>query len=304
MSPKRRAAKLAIASNSLLIVIKLAAGILTGSVAILSDAVHSLMDLVASIISLLSVRKAEAPADYTHPYGHEGLEDLSAGGQAILLLVGAALVVYEGIRRLVHGGGIQSAGLGIAVVAVSGAINVVVSTRLMRAGRSTDSPALTATAADLRTDAVVSFGVLAALVAIRLTGLTWLDPTVGLIIGVAISSTGVRIMLAAGRRLAGETLPADELEQLHAIVQSFIGAQIVGYHDLRSRHVGSSHQVDLHVQFAQGTSLQRAHELSHQLQDAMTAQLPGTTVLIHLEPEERVRPDRFEESEATRTLPH
>lgn len=303
ISPKRRAARLAIASNSLLIVIKLAAGVLTGSVGILSDAVHSLMDLVASVLSLLSLRKAEEPADYTHPYGHEGLEDLSAGAQAILLLIGAAFVVYEGIHRLVDGGGVQSVGVGIAVVGVAAVINAVVSTVVMRTARSSDSPALRATAADLRTDAVVSLGVLLALVAFKLTGLKWLDPVVALIIGVAISMTGVRIMLAAGRRLAGETLPADELELLQEIVQSFIGPEIVGYHDLRSRHVGSSHQVDLHLQFAHGTSLERAHELSHLLQNAMTARLPGTTVLIHLEPEERVRRDRFGEPEATPTQP-
>jgi cation diffusion facilitator family transporter len=296
-SPKRRAARLAIASNSFLIAIKLTAGILTGSVGILSDAVHSLMDLVASILSLLSVRKAEEPADATHRYGHEGVEDLSAGAQAILLLVGAVFVVFEGIHRLVHGGGVESATLGIIVVAVAAAINIVVSTSLMRTGRSSDSPALLATAADLRTDAFVSLGVLAALVAIKITGVAWLDPAVGLAIGVAISTTGFRILLAAGRRLAGETIAPDELEQLQEVARSFIGPEVLGYHDLRARHIGSSHQVDLHMQFTRGTSLERAHELSHQLQDAMTARLPGTTVLIHLEPEDRIRADRFDSPE-------
>jgi cation diffusion facilitator family transporter len=293
-SPKTRAAGLAIASNTLLIAIKVAAGIVTGSVAILSDAVHSLMDLVASVISLLSVRKAEEPADYSHPFGHEGLEDLSAGAQAILLLIGAVFVIYESVRRLVEGGGVESAGIGIAVVGVAAVVNVVVSSILVRTGRATGSPSLTATGIDLRTDVVVSSGVLVALVAIKLTGLNWLDPLVGLLIGLAICSTGVRILLSAGRRLSGETLPPAELEQLHAIARSFIGGEVVGYHDLRARHIGSAHQVDLHMQFAHGTTLERAHELSHHLEDAMIARLPGTTVLVHLEPEERVRPDRFE----------
>lgn len=293
-SPRTRAARLAIASNSVLIVIKLAAGVITGSVGILGDAVHSLMDLAASVISLLSVRKAEEPADYTHPYGHEGLEDLSAGAQAILLLVGAVFVIYEGIHRLVHGGGVESAGIGIVVVAVATVVNVVVSTVLMRTGQGAGSPSLLATATDLRTDAVVSLGVLVALIVIKLTGVTWIDPVVGIVIGVAISSTGVRILTSASRRLAGETLPSGELEQLQAVAESFIGPEVIGYHDLRARHIGSSHQVDLHLQFEHGTSLERAHELSHQMQDAMTARLPGTTVLIHLEPAEHVRPDRFE----------
>ena len=296
-SPKRRAARLAIASNSFLIAIKLTAGILTGSVGILSDAVHSLMDLVASVLSLLSVRKAEEPADATHRFGHEGLEDLAAGAQAILLIVGAIFVVFESIHRLIDGGGVESTGFGIAVVGVAAAINFIVSASVLRTGRESGSPALTATATDLRTDAFVSLGVLVALVAIKITGIEWLDPAVGLLIGLAISSTGSRILLAAGRRLAGETIAPDELERLHEVARSFIGPEVLGYHDLRARHIGSSHQVDLHMQFARGTSLERAHELSHQLQNAMTARLPGTTVLIHLEPEDRVRADRFDAPE-------
>jgi cation diffusion facilitator family transporter len=290
---KTRAASVAIVSNSCLIALKLAAGILTGSVGILSDAVHSLMDLVASVISLLSVRKADVPADDSHQYGHAKLEDLSAGAQAILLLIGAAFVVYEAVHRLIVGGQVESIGVGIAVVAVAAAVNLLVSAYLMRQARRTASSALEATGADLRTDAFVSLGVLVALVVVKLTGVTWLDPVVGLAIGVAISSTGVRILNGAARRLADETLPPPELEKLQHVAQSFLGNEVVGYHDLRARHVGNTHQVDLHLQFADGTSLRRAHEVSHQLQDAMVQVLPDTTVLVHLEPEERVRPDRF-----------
>ena len=290
---KTRAATVAIVSNSCLIALKLAAGLLTGSVGILSDAVHSLMDLVASVISLLSVRKADEPADASHRYGHEKLEDLSAGAQAILLLIGAAFVAYEAIHRLIAGGAVKQIGIGIVVVAVAAAVNLIVSAHLRRKARLTSSPALDATAADLRTDAIVSLAVLVALVIVKLTGVDWLDPAVGLVIGLAISSTGVRILNGAARRLADETLPAGELTELQSVARSFIGDEVVGFHDLRARHVGNHHQVDLHLQFADGTSLQRAHEISHRLQDAMAEVLPGTTALVHLEPEERVRPDRF-----------
>ena len=294
-SVKTRAATTAIASNGCLIVLKVAAGIFTGSVGIISDAIHSLMDLVASVISLLSIRKADEPADASHRYGHEKLEDLSAGAQAILLLIGAAFVVYQAIRRLINGGAVESVGVGIAVVAVAAAVNLLISGYLQRTARATASEALQATAADLRTDALVSLGVLVALVIVKVTGVRWLDPAVGLVIGVAISSTGVRILNGVSRRLADETLPAEELKPLEDVVRSFVSDEVVSYHDLRARHVGSAHQVDLHLQFARGTTLERAHEISHQLQDAMSDKLPGTTVLIHLEPEDRVRADRFEE---------
>jgi cation diffusion facilitator family transporter len=292
---KTRAAAVSIASNSCLIVLKVAAGLLTGSVGILSDAVHSLMDLIASLIAWASVRKADEPADASHRYGHEKLEDLAAGAQALLLLVGAVFIAVEAVRRLVNGGHVGSIGIGIAVAGVAAAVNLVVSSYLERTGRATGSTALHANAADLRTDAIVSLGVLVSLVVLKLTGAGWIDPVVGLLVAAAITRTGVLILVDASRRLVDETLPPDELAALQQVVESFVGNEVVGFHDLRSRHVGSHHQVDLHLQFAAGTSLERAHYVSHKLQDAIIARLPGTTVLVHLEPEDRVRPDRFEQ---------
>jgi len=290
---KTRAATVSIASNSFLITIKVAAGVVTGSVGILSDAIHSLMDLIASGVAYASVRKADEPADASHRYGHQKIEDLAAGAQAFLLLVGAGFVAFEAIRRLINGGAVTSLGVGITVVAVAAATNLVVSSYLARAGRATGSAALGANAADLRTDAFVSLGVLASLIAIKLTGAHWIDSVVGLLVAGAISMTGVRILLDSGRRLADETLPEEELVQIREVIESFLGDEVVGFHDLRARHVGSQHQVDFHLQFASGTSLERAHKVSHDLQDEIVKRLPGTTVLVHLEPEHRMREDRF-----------
>jgi cation diffusion facilitator family transporter len=292
---KSRAAAVSIASNSCLIVLKVAAGLVTGSVGILSDAAHSLMDLIASVIAWASVRKADAPADASHRYGHEKLEDLAAGAQALLLLGGAVFIAVEAVRRLINGGQVSSLGIGIAVAGIAAAVNLVVSTYLERAGKATGSNALLANAADLRTDSIVSLAVLVSLVLVKITGDTWMDPVVGLLVAAAITRTGIRILLDASRRLVDEALPDDELAALQQVVESFVGDEVVGFHDLRARHVGSRHQVDLHLQFAAGTSLERAHYVSHQLQDAIIASLPDTTVLVHLEPEDRVRPDRFEQ---------
>jgi cation diffusion facilitator family transporter len=286
---KTRAAVVSIASNSCLIALKLAAGLITGSIGLISDAVHSLMDLIASVIAFSSVRKADAPADADHRFGHEKVEDLSAGAQALLLLIGAAFIAYEAIRRLIDGGTVDRVGVGMAVAASAAVINLVVCTYLARAGRATGSAALSANAADLRTDAFVSAGVFVSLVLDALTHLQFIDPVVGLLVAVAVSTTGVRILNEASRRLADEALPPDELRALQEVVNSFISTEVVGVHDLRARHVGSHHQVDLHMQFADGTSLQPVGEEM----GAVSGRLPGTTVLVHLEPEERVRPDRF-----------
>lgn len=283
-------------SNCGLIVAKLVAGVVTGSVAILSDAIQSTIDLIASVITLVSVRKASEPADSDHRYGHEKVEDLSAAVEAVLLLAGALVIAVQALRRLIDGGSIGLLGVGIAVVAAAAVVNIVVSARLRRVAAETGSMALAADGAHLRTDAVVSVGVLVALGLSGLTGASWIDPVVGLLVAVVIAVTGVRILIGSGRRLVDESLPADEMAIVRSVVESFVHDDVAGFHDLRARHSGASHQVDLHLQFRSGTSLEDAHAISHELRDAVVEQLPNTTVLIHLEPEDRVRPDRFLDS--------
>jgi cation diffusion facilitator family transporter len=295
-SRKSRAALMSIASNTGLIALKAIAGVLTGSVAILSDAIQSSMDLVASVITFFSVRKADAPPDASHRYGHEKVEDLSAGIEALLLLAGAAVIAFQAIRRLLDGGHVGQIGVGIVVTAVAATANVVVSTYLGRVARATESAALDADAAHLRTDALVSLGVLGSLILVTVTGAEWVDPAVGLIVAAVITVTGLRILIGSGRRLVDETLPEEELAAIREVVTGFLGGQVIGYHDLRARHAGNHHQVDLHLQFTADTSLQDAHLLSHRLQDAIVARLPATSVLVHLEPEDRVRADRFAEA--------
>lgn len=291
---KTRAAVLSIVSNSALIAIKLTAGLITGSVAILSDGVHSLMDLVASLFTFTSVRKAAQPADRTHRFGHGKFEDLAALGQAALLLVGAAYIVSEAIRHLAAGEALTSPYAGIVVSAVAALVNLVVSRRLSRTAHTVGSAALEANAIDLRSDVAVSLGVLVSLVVFAVTGVRWLDPAVALAVAIVIAATGIRILVGAGRRLTDEALPAAELAILERVTSSFIGGEIVDFHDIRARHVGNHHEVDLHLQFAHGTSLERAHALAHRVEDAIVAELPGTSVLVHMEPEDRIRPDRFE----------
>jgi cation diffusion facilitator family transporter len=291
---KTRAAGLSVLSNSALIILKLIAGLLTGSVAILSDAIQSTMDLVASSITLFSVRKAEQPPDPSHRFGHEKVEDLSAAIEAMLLLVGATVIAYQAVRRLINGGSVGELGIGIAVVAVAAVVNILVAAYLARVARETGSSALEADGAHLRTDAIVSVGVLVALITTQVTGAQWIDPVVGLLVAGVISVTGLRILVGSGRRLIDESLPADEMAALEEVVQTFVHDKVAGFHDLRARHSGASHQVDLHLQFRAGTSLEEAHRISHQLQDAVIERLPGTTVLVHLEPEDRVRPDTFD----------
>ncbi len=287
---KQRTAALSVISNSALILVKLFAGVITGSVAILTDAVHSSIDLVASVVALVSIRKADEPADDSHRYGHEKLENLAAAIEGILILIGSAAIAFAAIRRLINNGRVTSLGLGIAVVAVSAVANVVVSAVIARNARRTDSPALAADATHLRTDALTSAGVLAGLILLEVTGARWIDPAVALLVAAAIVITGVRLLNRASRVLVDESLPAAEVASIRGAVEQFGPRGVVGYHELRTRRAGSRRYVDLHVQFRPGTSLEDAHRTAHELQDVIGERLKGADVLIHLEPADRVRP--------------
>jgi cation diffusion facilitator family transporter len=283
---KSRAAAVSIVSNSILIALKLAAGAITGSIAIVTEAVHSSIDLIASVIAYYSVRKADEPADESHPYGHEKVENLAAAIEGMLILVGAGIILYESVRRLFQGAEIESLGVGIAVIAFSAVANLGVSGYLYRRAAATDSAALEGDAAHLRTDAMTSLGVLVALVLVETTGVEELDAATALLVAVAIVFAGIRILNRSSRVLVDEALPPDELEAVRRAIEEHGADEVVGFHKLRARRAGSRRDVDLHVQFRSGTTLERAHELAHELQGEVRKRLRGAQVLIHLEPEE------------------
>jgi cation diffusion facilitator family transporter len=288
---RSHAAAVSIFSNTALIALKIVAGLITGSVAIITEAIHSGVDLAASFIAYFSVRQAETPADAQHRYGHEKFENVAAAAEGVLILIGSGVIVYAAVRSLVRGPELHSLGLGIGVVAFATATNLVISAWLYRQAATTQSSALEADAAHLRTDAFTSLGVLVGLALAKWTGAHWLDPAVALAIALAIVVTGLRIVARSWGVLVDEALPSQEQEAIRAAIEAFAGRGIVGYHQLRTRRAGARRYVDLHVQFARGTSLEDAHGTAHALQDEIERRLPGgTDVLIHLEPADKVRP--------------
>ncbi len=289
MNGKSGAAALSIASNSLLIALKLAAGAITGSIAIIAEAIHSLIDLVASVIAFVSVRKADVPADEEHPYGHEKVENLAATIEGILILVGAALIVYEATHRLVIGSSVESVGVGIAVMGFSVLANLAVSTVLSRQARAHDSAALEGDAAHLRTDALASVGVLVGLALVKITGAAAFDSITALIVAVAIVWAGLSIIRRSSGVLVDEALPDAEMDRIEAAIATARTPEVAGYHKLRARRAGRRRHIDFHVQYRSGTSLERAHELAHEMRDSIEAEIPQAEVLIHVEPETSYR---------------
>jgi cation diffusion facilitator family transporter len=289
MRTKTSAAMLSVVSNTVLIALKLAAGAITGSIAIITEAIHSSIDLIASVVALVSVRRADVPPDEDHPYGHEKVESLAAAIEGMLILVGAGIIVFEATRRLASGSEVESLGVGIAVIAFSTVANIGVSTFLSRRARELDSPALEGDAAHLRADALTSLGVLVGLALVEITGEPAFDAIAALIVAVAIVVSGLRILTRSGRTLVDEAPPPEELDRIEATIAAAAIPDMVGYHKLRARRAGRRRWIDLHVQFRSGTTLERAHEAAHQLRDAIRTELDGADVLIHVEPESSVR---------------
>jgi cation diffusion facilitator family transporter len=286
---KSGVATLSVASNSLLIALKIAAGAITGSIAIITEAAHSSIDLLASVIALVSVRKADEPPDPEHPYGHEKVENLAAAIEGMLIVVGAGIIVFAATRRLVVGSDVDHLGIGIAVIALSTVVNLVVSGYLGRRSREFGSAALAGDAAHLRADALTSLGVLAGLALVQITGNAVFDPIAALVVAGAIVFAGLRILTGSSRVLVDEAPPPEELDRIEAAIAAARPPEMVGYHKLRARRAGNRRYIDLHMQFRSGTTLEDAHSLAHRLRSAIEAEIPGSEVLIHVEPQGAVR---------------
>jgi cation diffusion facilitator family transporter len=281
-SQKIVAARLSVYSNTLLVILKLIAGGLSGSVGVLSEAAHSATDLIASWIALFAVRAADTPPDEDHPYGHGKIESLSGMAEALLIFVAGAYIIYEAVTKLMHRGMPHSTGLGIIVMGISVVVNILVARHLFNVARKTDSLALSSDAEHLRADVFTSAGVIIGLVLVRFTGLWWIDPAVALAVALMILHASWRLTRGALNPLLDTQLPPDELETVRAVLEA--DPAVLAYHKLRARKSGSFRLVDAHVLMDDNLTLLQAHDLTEALEDRIREKLPNTEVTLHTEP--------------------
>ena len=280
----RAAALLSLASNATLAVVKLIVGLVTGSVAVLSDAANSAGDLVASGIAFAGVRAAARPADEDHPYGHERSENLAALVEGLLVLAAGGAVAVEAIRRLIAGsGGLVSLDVAVGVMVVSALANLAVSARLRHVARATGSPAIAADAAHIASDVWTSAGAAAGLVIVWATGWTRVDAAVGVAIALYVVVVGARIAWRAGQILIDQALPDEEMHLISATLDEFAEREGVGFHALRARRSGTKRHVDMHMVVDPDTTVREGHALTGRVKGAVQRALPDSEVLIHLE---------------------
>ncbi|HZY57492.1 MAG TPA: cation diffusion facilitator family transporter [Rubrobacteraceae bacterium] len=291
MDKRSRTVLFSISSNTLLLAVKLVAGMLTGSVSILSEAVHSATDLVASVVAFVAVRRSLSPPDESHHYGHGRFENLAGIFEGIILLGVGGWVVFGAVDKILNGVELELLGLGIGVMALSAVVNLFVSQWLLQVARETDSRALEAEGYNLRTDIWGAAGVALGLAAALATGWTVLDPIIAALIGLAILWTALRLISGSTRVLLDESLPAGELELIEQVIEGEVRSDpnIRGFHKLRARKSGPQRYIDFHLQLKAETTLGEAHKISDGLEERIRRNLPNSDVLIHLEDDRSLR---------------
>jgi ferrous-iron efflux pump FieF len=280
---RRRATHASVVVASLLITLKFAAWLATGSVALLSSLVDSLLDVAASLVNLLAVRHALSPADREHRFGHGKAEPLAVLGQSAFITGSALLVLAEAVRRLIRPVRLENPPIGIFVMIVSIAVTLGLVAYQRHAVRRTGSIAIHADELHYRSDIVLNAGVIAALALGSLLDLPILDPLFGAAIGLWIIYSAVRLATLSITQLMDRELPDDERERIRAIAQSH--PAVVAAHDLRTRLAGPTAFIQIHIEMDGALSLTRAHEISDEVEANLRSAYPHSEIIIHQDPE-------------------
>ena len=280
MDIKAKVAALSVLSNFLLVILKLVVGVMIGSVSVLSEAIHSGLDMAAAVIAFFAVRMSSLPPDAEHRYGHGKIENVSGTIEALLIFVAAFWIIIEAVKKLIVG-----VGPGMVVMGISAVLNYLISSLLFKVARQTDSIALEADALHLRTDVYTSLGVFTGLGIIHFTGLSILDPLIAIGVALLILRASWALIRRAFMPLVDVALPAQEEELIHTVLKDYLAkGDILGYHKLRTRQAGAERHMDLHILLPGNYDLDGAHAISEAIEAEIRTQLANTSVLIHMEP--------------------
>ncbi len=283
---KKNAARLSIYSNAFLTVSKIVTGTLTGSVGIISEGIHSGMDLLASFIAYISVKKSAVPPDKDHAFGHGKYEDASGLIEALLIVLAAGIIIWEAVSKLIRGGEEVSVDLlfiGMIVMGVSALMNFFVSQHLMHVAKETDSIALESDAWHLRTDVLTSAGVFAGLLIIQITHLTWIDSVIAILVAFFILREAYSLIRRSFGNLMDESLSAEEVSKIEEIIARH-EAEYTNYHGLKTRKAGPDKFAEFHLMMPRTILLTKAHDLELHIREEIESEIPRITLIVHMDP--------------------
>ncbi len=288
---KTRVAALSVISNTVLVLFKATVGVLIGSVSVLSEAIHSAMDLIAAIIAFFAVRISGKAADEDHAFGHTKVENISAAVEALLIFVAAVWIIYEAIRKLINPHPLETVSWGVAIMLISTIANFIVSRLLFKVGKETDSAALMADGWHLRTDVYTSAGVMAGLGIIWLgrylfpsLNLAWIDPAVAIVVAILILRTAYDLTMHAAQDLLDKSVPTEEKEW----IQNYLSAlypTVHSSHRLRTRKAGATRFINIHLALDPELTVNESHKIGDKIIGDFKAHFPhDVDVILHIEP--------------------
>ena len=283
---------LSIAAAVTTIALKSGAYLLTGSVGLLSDALESLVNLVAAVLALAAIRIASRPADDTHPFGHGKVEYFSAGAEGLMILVAAVLIIASAVQRLIHPQPLEDLGIGLAITVVATGVNAAVGVLVLRAGRRHRSIVLVADGKHLLTDVWTSVGVVIGVGLVALTGWLPLDALVAIAVAVNILWTGARLVQHSTHGLMDHALPDADVAAVRGALAAVIDEHPdghVAFHALQTRESGRERFVSMHVLVPGSWTVAQGHDLLEAIEERVREALPGAHVHTHLEPREDPR---------------
>ncbi len=283
---KKYAAGISIFSNAAIIILKLIAGFMSGSISIISEAIHSLSDMFASLLTYFSVTMAAEPADKDHPFGHARYEDMSGFIEGLLIIFAAVFIIVEAGKKLFFASGNEFEPiLGIYVMLFAVLANLFVSAYLFKVAKKAESIALLADAEHLRTDVYSSFGVLLGLVLIKITGIQVLDPVIAFLVAVLILKTGLSITKTAWNNLLDCSLPDQDVRLIEKVLSEFKTRGVLNYKNIKSRRVGVHKMIEMTLIFPSQMILLDCHNLCDEVEERLGNKLGNTVVVIHAEPD-------------------
>ncbi|CAM3674027.1 cation diffusion facilitator family transporter [Deinococcus frigens] len=286
-----RAARLALWTVGVACVVlglKFVAYLMTGSVALYSDALESVVNVAAALAAFVALRVAALPADQNHPYGHTKAEYFSAVAEGVLIVLAALSIGREAIGGLMNPRELDAPYAGLLVNLAAGVVNALWAARLLRMGAELRSPALLADGRHLKTDVLTSVGVLLGVLAAKLTGVTWLDPALALLVAANILWSGFGLVReSVGGLMDAAVDPQTEARIRHVMSEHGDGA--LEMHDLRTRHAGQLAFIEFHMVVPGEMAVQEAHAICDRLEDAIRAEMPDSSITIHVEPQDKAK---------------
>ena len=283
---KKLAAGLSITSNAVIIILKFIAGIISGSISIISEAIHSMSDFLASVLTFFAVMKSSEPADKEHPFGHGKYEDMSGFIEGGLIIFAAFYIIYEACKKLfMHEAFEVDTTLGIAVMLFAVAANFFVSSVLFKVAKKSNSISLFADGEHLRTDIYSSLGVMAGLILIKITGIHILDPVIAILVALFILKAGFSISKETLNNLLDGSLPPEDMKSIEEIINSYKNKCILGIKNLKARRCGPSTDIELTILFPKDMTIEKCHNICDEIENLITHKLGHVTIMIHAEPE-------------------